>query len=188
MRDMHSCIATQSLEYCRQGAPLGKALEVSLGLSRLESPQGQRNLFAVIVERQILRFFDAFSDLVPGGFENILIAYDLRDVDELGKQRVYVLRNEKLELFCREAAERLCQSVKGRRVISPVAGKGLHDAQGFREDSPGFGAAEFALQRIPVIDSLEGKREIEGRIHQEILCYADLPLVSINHAEISTLE
>src|SRR5712691_2557568 len=145
MCHMHSCIAKQSLEYCRQGASFGKALEVSLWLSCLESPQVQRNLFSVIFERQILRFFDAFSDLVPGGFENILIAYDLRDVDELGKQRVYVLRNEKLELFCREAAERLCQSVKGRRVISPVAGKGLHDAQGLRQDAPGFRAPECAL-------------------------------------------
>src|SRR5712692_11181457 len=142
MRDLHFCIATQSFKDCRQGASLGKALKVSLGLSRLEFPQGQRDLLAVLHERQILRFFDAFSDLVPGGFENILIAYDLRDVDELGKQRVYVLRNEKLELFCREAAERLCQSVKGRRVISPVAGKGLHDAQGLRQGAPGLRARE----------------------------------------------
>src|SRR5712691_1615159 len=145
MHDMHLCIATQSLEYRRQRASLGKALDVSVRLSRLESPQGQRNLFAVIHERQKLRFFDAFSDLVPGGFENILIVYDLRHVDELGKQRVYVLRNEKLELFCRESTERLCQSVKGRRVISPVAGKGLHDAQGLRQDAPGFRAPECAL-------------------------------------------
>src|SRR4249919_1744537 len=41
---------------------------------------------------------------------------------------------------------------------------------------------------MPFIDFLEGIIEIEGRVHQKILFYTDLPLFSIENAQISTFK
>src|SRR5687767_4561247 len=98
-------------------------------------------------------------------------------MDEFGKLTLQILSDEKLKLRCRETSELLCQSIKNRRVISPFFGKGLDDANGFRHERFGFVPAKFILQRIPFIELLKGIREIDGRVHQKILCYADLPLV-----------
>src|SRR2546426_7011058 len=41
---------------------------------------------------------------------------------------------------------------------------------------------------MPLVDFLDGVGEIEGWVHQQVLRYADLPLLSIDRAQISAFK
>src|SRR6267142_3479870 len=57
-----------------------------------------------------------------------------------------------------------------------------------RQDGVGFALAKSLLQRMPLVDFLDGVGEIEGWIHQQVLLDADRSLLGIDHAQMSAFK
>jgi hypothetical protein len=57
-----------------------------------------------------------------------------------------------------------------------------------RQDGVGFVLAKSLLQRMPLVDFLDGVGEIEGWIHQQVLLDADRSLLGIDHAQMSAFK
>ncbi len=111
-----------------------------------------------------------------------------RDIGKFGQRRLQGRGNKELDLFGGETRELLCQPVKDRRVVEAFLRKRLDDRKGSPHEPLGFVPAECVLSRSPFIDFVEGIREIKRRVQQKIPVDADLPLFSIDYAQIGAFE